>query len=92
MDGKVVVTVMGADKTGIVAGVSAKLNELDINIIDISQTNFENEIFAMIMLTEVKNNQRSIEDIQKEFKVIEENLKVKIFIQHEDIFKAMHRI
>ncbi len=92
MDGKVVVTVMGADKTGIVAGVSAKLNELDINIIDISQTIFENEIFAMIMLTEVKNNQRSIEDIQNEFKAVEENLKVKIFIQHEDIFKAMHRI
>ena len=92
MDGKVVVTVMGADKTGIVAGVSAKLNELDINIIDISQTIFENEIFAMIMLTEVKNNQRSIEDIQNEFKAVEENLKVKIFIQHEDIFKALHRI
>ena len=92
MDGKVVVTVMGADKTGIVAGVSAKLNELDINIIDISQTIFENEIFAMIMLTEVKNNQRSIEDIQNDFKAVEENLKVKIFVQHEDIFKAMHRI
>ena len=92
MDGKVVVTVMGADKTGIVAGVSAKLNELDINIIDISQTIFENEIFAMIMLTEVKNNQRSIEDIQNEFKAVEENLKVKIFIQHEDIFNVMHRI
>ena len=92
MDGKIVVTVMGADKTGIVAGVSAKLNELDINIIDISQTIFENEIFAMIMLTEVKNNQRSIEDIQNEFKTVEENLKVKIFVQHEDIFKAMHRI
>ena len=46
----------------------------------------------MIMLTEVKNNQRSIEDIQNEFKAVEENLKVKIFIQHEDIFKAMHRI
>ena len=92
MDGKIVVTVMGADKTGIVAGVSAKLNELDINIIDISQTIFENEIFAMIMLTEVKNNQRSIEDIQNDFKAVEENLKVKIFVQHEDIFKAMHRI
>ena len=92
MDGKVVVTVMGADRTGIVAGISAKLNELDINIIDISQTIFENEIFAMIMLTEVKNNQRSIEDIQNEFKAVEEKLKVKVFVQHEDIFKAMHRI
>ena len=75
MDGKIVVTVMGADKTGIVAGVSAKLNELDINIIDISQTIFENEIFAMIMLTEVKNNQRSIEDIQNEFKEVIESCK-----------------
>ena len=56
MDGKIVVTVMGADKTGIVAGISTKLNELSINIIDISQTIFENEIFAMIMLTEVKDN------------------------------------
>jgi ACT domain-containing protein len=92
MEGKLVVTVMGADRTGIVSGVSAKLSELDINIIDISQTIFENEIFAMIMLTEVKNNQRSIEDIQNEFKTVEENLKVKIFVQHEDIFKAMHRI
>ena len=42
MDGKIVVTVMGADKTGIVAGISTKLNELSINIIDISQTIFEN--------------------------------------------------
>ena len=49
MDGKIVVTVMGADKTGIVAGISAKLNELSINIIDITQTIFENEIFAMMM-------------------------------------------
>lgn len=92
MEGKVVVTVMGSDKTGIVAGISEKLNELEINIIDISQTIFENEIFAMIMLTEIKNNKKSIEEIQNEFKVLEEKLKVKVFIQHEDIFKAMHRI
>lgn len=92
MDGKVVITVMGSDKTGIVAGVSEKLNELGINIIDISQTIFENEIFTMIMLTEIKNNEKSIEDIQNEFKKVEEKLKVKVFIQHEDIFKAMHRI
>ncbi len=92
MDGKIVVTVMGADKTGIVAGISTKLNELSINIIDITQTIFENEIFAMMMLTEIKDNTKSIEEIQNEFKALEESLKVKIFVQHEDIFKAMHRI
>ena len=92
MDGKIVVTVMGADKTGIVAGISTKLNELSINIIDITQTIFENEIFAMMMLTEIKDNTKSIEEIQNEIKALEESLKVKIFVQHEDIFKAMHRI
>ena len=92
MDGKIVVTVMGADKPGIVAGISTKLNELRINIIDITQTIFENEIFAMMMLTEIKDNTKSIEEIQNEFKALEESLKVKIFVQHEDIFKAMHRI
>ena len=92
MDGKIVVTVMGADKTGIVAGISTKLNELSINIIDITQTIFENEIFAMMMLTEIKDNTKSIEEIQNEFKALEESLKVKIFVQHEDIFKTMHRI
>ena len=92
MDGKIVVTVMGADKTGIVAGISTKLNELSINIIDITQTIFENEIFGMMMLTEIKDNTKSIEEIQNEFKALEESLKVKIFVQHEDIFKAMHRI
>ena len=92
MDGKIVVTVMGADKTGIVAGISTKLNELSINIIDITQTIFENEIFAMMMLTEIKDNTKSIEEIQNEFKALEESLKVKMFVQHEDIFKAMHRI
>ena len=92
MDGKIVVTVMGADKTGIVAGISTKLNELSINIIDITQTILENEIFAMMMLTEIKDNTKSIEEIQNEFKALEESLKVKIFVQHEDIFKAMHRI
>ena len=92
MDGKIVVTEMGADKTGIVAGISTKLNELSINIIDITQTIFENEIFAMMMLTEIKDNTKSIEEIQNEFKALEESLKVKIFVQHEDIFKAMHRI
>ena len=92
MDGKIVVTVMGAHKTGIVAGISTKLNELSINIIDITQSIFENEIFAMMMLTEIKDNTKSIEEIQNEFKALEESLKVKIFVQHEDIFKAMHRI
>ena len=35
---RAIVTVIGKDKTGIVAGVSTRLTELDVNIVDISQT------------------------------------------------------
>ena len=56
MKGKFVVTVIGGDKTGIVASVSTKLRDMNINIVDISQTIFENEIFAMVMLAETEKD------------------------------------
>ncbi len=91
MKGKFVVTVIGGDKTGIVASVSTKLRDMNINIIDISQTIFENEIFAMIMLAETDKDV-NMKFIQDELKKLEDEIAVKIFAQHEDIFNAMHRI
>ncbi len=91
MAGRIVVTVIGEDKTGIVASVSKKLSESRLNIIDITQKVFENNIFAMVML--VKTEEYSdIRKLQEDFKILEENLGVKIFLQHEEIFKTMHRI
>ena len=91
MKERIVITVVGADKTGIVANVSTKLSELKLNIIDITQKVFEDNIFAMIMLVEVEKNV-DIKKLQEEFKVFEEKIGVKVFLQHEEIFKTMHRI
>ena len=91
MNDKIVVTVIGNDKTGIVANVSTKLSELKLNIIDITQKAFENDIFAMIMLIE-SGEQKNIKFLQEEFKTLENEIGVRIFLQHEDIFKTMHRI
>jgi ACT domain-containing protein len=92
MQGKIVVTVIGNDKVGIVAGVTKKLQDLDANIVDISQTIFENEIFAMIMLVNGEKFKGNFDEMKKELSFLEEKLGVKIYVQHEDIFKAMHRI
>ena len=91
MKERIVITVIGADKTGIVANVSTKLSELKLNIIDITQKVFEDNIFAMIMLVEVEKNV-DIKKLQEEFKVLEGKIGVKVFLQHEEIFKTMHRI
>ncbi len=91
MADRIVVTVIGEDKTGIVASISKKLSESRLNIVDITQKVFENNIFAMVML--VKTEEYSdIRKLQEDFKILEENLGVKIFLQHEEIFKTMHRI
>lgn len=93
MQGKIVVTVLGGDKVGIVAGVSEKLAELGVNIIDITQTIFEGGIFAMIMLVEGnKETKVDLDVFNKEMEALGENLKIKIYAQHENIFKYMHRI
>ena len=90
MSDRIVITVIGADKSGIVANVSTKLSELNLNIIDITQKVFENDIFAMIMLVAPKNT--DIKRLQEEFKAVEEKIGVRVYLQHENIFKAMHRI
>ncbi len=91
MNDRIVVTVIGLDRTGIVADVSAKLSELKLNIIDITQKVFEDNIFAMIMLVGSRN-EKNIKNLQAEFKILEDKIGVRIFLQHEDIFKTMHRI
>jgi len=91
MNDRIVVTVIGEDKTGIVANVSTKLSELRLNIIDITQKVFENDIFAMIMLVEAPEN-TNMKALQEKFKDVEKKIEVRVFLQHENIFKTMHRI
>ena len=91
MNDRIVITVIGADKTGIVANVSTKLSELNLNIIDITQKVFEDDIFAMIMLVEAGENS-DIKELQEKFKDVEKKIGVRIHLQHENIFKTMHRI
>jgi len=87
----VIVTVIGLDKTGIVAQISNSLAENNVNIEDISQTILDN-YFAMIMLVDISKATKNFEELQQFLvdKGKEMNLDVKV--QHEDIFKAMHRI
>ncbi len=91
MKNKIVITVVGNDRTGIVANVSTKISELNMNIIDISQKILESNIFSMIMLVEADKS-LDIQFLQNEFHKLEEKIGVRIFLQHEEIFKAMHRI
>ncbi|MCK8816130.1 ACT domain-containing protein [Natroniella sulfidigena] len=88
---RAVVTVLGADKVGIVAKVTTALANHNANIVDISQTLLE-DIFSMIMLIEISNLKTDFETLNKELTELEEEINVEIKLQHENIFKYMHRV
>jgi len=86
---KAIVTVIGKDKSGIIAAVTGELAELKVNVEDISQTILQ-DYFVMLMLVDSKGV--SIDEISKNMTTLGERVGVDIRVQHEDIFNAMHRV
>ena len=87
---KAIIAVVGKDKKGIVAAVSAKIAELGLNIDDISQTVLD-EFFTMMAIVS-SDEQQDFTQLRAEFEAYGESLNVKINIQSEAIFDAMHNI
>ncbi len=88
---RAVVTVMGKDKPGIIAGTSTLLANNQVNILDITQT-IVRGIFTMVMLVDIENSKMDLADLSDSLKTLGSELGVEIRIQHEDIFNSMHRI
>jgi len=86
-----VITVVGKDKVGIIAKVSALLAQEGINIKDISQT-IMGDIFTMIMMVDLKDVVIEESDISNKLSNLGDELGLSITIQHTDLFNAMHRI
>ncbi|MBQ2718319.1 MAG: ACT domain-containing protein [Clostridia bacterium] len=88
---RAIVSVIGKDRTGIIAKVATALYELSVNIEDISQTVMQNEYFTMIMMVGL-SDEANIKDIDASLQKVASELGVEIRIQHEDIFNLMHRV
>ena len=88
---KAVITVIGVDRTGIIAGVSAVLYESGVNIEDISQTIMQG-YFMMSMLVDISKANVTFEALTQILSAKGNELGTEIRIQKEEIFKAMHSI
>lgn len=88
---KAIVTVIGQDKIGIVAGISKKLSELHINIHDISQTIMEG-YFTMMVLCDLSASELEFSEIKTELGAAGEELGVKVRIQRQETFDTMHNL
>jgi ACT domain-containing protein len=88
---RAVITVIGKDRIGIIAGISNILANCNVNILDISQTIMQ-DVFTMIMLADVSNTNVAFDALSDTLEAKGRELELCVKIQHEDIFNSMHRI
>ena len=88
---KTIVTVVGKDRVGIIAGVCTALANFNVNVLDISQTVMQG-YFTMMMAPDVSKSNVPLARLVSELENIGKDMGLSIRIQREDIFEAMHRI
>lgn len=88
---RVVITVLGANRPGILAGVAKIIADANVNIEDISQKIMQ-DLFALMIIADFSKANCNFEEFQARLQKGAEELKVKILVQHEDVFKFMHRV
>ncbi len=88
---RAIMTVIGPDHVGIIAGVTTLLASLNINILDLSQTIMSGN-FTMTLLVDTAEANCSFDEIRASLKAHGEAQNLSIRIQREDTFTAMHRI
>ncbi len=88
---RAIVTIIGSDRVGIIAGIANVIADAGVNILDISQSVIR-EFFTMIMMVDLSSASVSFEELKTRLAEKGVQLGVKVEIQREEIFQAMHRI
>ena len=88
---KCVISVLGKDRSGIVAAIATALADCGANIDDISQTILD-DIFSMTMLTTLDTEKADFNTVQERLAKISDDLGIQIIIQREDVFHYMYKI
>lgn len=89
--GRLILTSYGINKSGIVSAITTRLSELNCDIQDITQKILA-EFYTLIMIVDFTSSPKNFHEIQEAMSEVADRLGVKIHVQHEDIFKYMHRI
>ena len=88
---RAIITVIGQDKVGVIAKVTAVIAACNVNILDINQTLLQ-DIFTMVMLCDIGECNVDFKCFQEKLDEVGEEIAMKIQVQKEEIFSYMHRI
>lgn len=88
---KIIITIVGQDRVGIVAKTCNYLADHNMNILDITQTILQ-EYFNMMMIVDGSGANVSFDEMSSGLDEIGAGIGVNIKCQREEIFTKMHRI
>ena len=88
---KIIITVVGKDRVGIIAKVCTYLSETQINILDITQT-IVSDMFNMMVIADMEKSNKPFDTVADELKALGDEMGLRILAQKEEIFTEMHRI
>ena len=88
---KCIISVLGKDRTGVVAAISTVLEKCGANIEDISQTILK-EIFSMTMVVTLNLDVMSFNEVQESLVKAGEDVGMQVLLQRQDLFESMHKI
>lgn len=88
---RAIITVLGSDRSGIVAAVAGILAQHEVNILDISQTILQG-IFTMTMLVDLETAKVEFSALQAQLDELSHQLGVQITMQREEVFRYMYRL
>jgi ACT domain-containing protein len=86
-----IVTVAGEDRVGIIARLANTMAKANINIVDVNQKIME-DTFVMTMAVDIGQATLDMGQIKRQLDKVGRQMALKITIQDESIFKAMHRV
>ena len=90
-ENKIIITVSGSDKVGIVAKIAGVLSDNNVNIEDIKQTLMQGH-FVMFMLCDILNAKKNFKELKNILIEVGNSMEVEIWVQKKGIFEKMHTI
>ncbi len=90
-ENKIIITISGVDRIGIVSKVTTVLAEYKVNIEDIKQSIMQ-DYFVMFLLGDISSSDKSFKEIKEAVSKTGEELGMEIWVQKKQIFDKMHNI
>lgn len=90
-DSKVIITVSGLDKVGIVAKFANVLADCSVNIEDIKQTIMQDH-FVMFVMGDLSKSDRTFQEVKDALLKAGEEMEMEVWVQRKAIFDKMHNI